>query len=107
MLEKSIEALWEREKAYEEALIDAAEKEYAYRMKYAAEFKLSQGSNADARKQDATIATGVELQLRLKADAIAAFTKEALLDARAALSARQSILSAKSKNEPYFAGAGS
>jgi len=95
-LEKALGELAQRETEYENAVKDAAEKEHIFKMKQAKEFLQADGS-MEIRKNEALKACDREYYAYLQSVAVRDFTKEKLRDCQAALSARQSLLSAEIK----------
>lgn len=95
-IQNVIELLFERENDFEAAARDYADKEAAYRLKKASEFLIAEGTVAEREAVAAKKAWEAHKQ-KLASEAVLSIAKEKLLDARAALSARQSILSAESK----------
>lgn len=90
-LERLLKEMHNRETFYETALLEAAEAEHAYRIGFAKEFNTRSGG-AELRKQEAMEAVDELLSAREVKRATADIAKEKLLDARQALSARQSLL---------------
>lgn len=101
-LEKALSELADRENSYENAVQDAAQKEHIFKMKQAKEFLQADG-NVDTRKAAALVACDKEYFAHLTAEAIRDFTKEKLRDCQAALSARQSLLTASVKSDFGYA----
>jgi hypothetical protein len=95
-IEKTILELHKREKAYSEAVAAMVEAETEYRRKRAMIYLNADGTIAD-RNAQADIECWEEHKRKIGAEATLALTKALLEDARAVLSARQSILSAQSK----------
>lgn len=95
-IEKVILELHKREKAYTDAVASMVEAETAYRRKRAMIYLNADGTVAD-RNAQADIECWEEHRMKIAAEATLALTKALLEDARAVLSARQSILSAQSK----------
>jgi hypothetical protein len=95
-IEKTILELHRREKAYSEAVAEMVEAETNYRRKRAMIYLNADGTIAD-RNSQADVECWEEHKRKIGAEATLALTKALLEDARAVLSARQSILSAKSK----------
>src|SRR5690348_1301026 len=91
-IEQAITEMFTRESDYEKACREAAEAEGAYKLAKARAF-LSATGTVDARKAKADIECETLMNASLIADATEKFTKQKLDDVRAAISARQSILS--------------
>lgn len=92
-LEKALDTLAARETDFETACKDFADAESTYRIKLAKAFLEADGS-MELRKHTAIVQVETELRERDKCEAVKEFTKEKLRDVQAAVSARQSILSA-------------
>lgn len=97
-LEAVLSELFNREKEYEQACINAAEAESEYRIKIAREFRLAEGT-VDAKKNAAIEACAKELSYRDTTDAIKDFTREKVKNAQIACSLRQSIYSAENRSD--------
>lgn len=95
-IEKVIVELHKREKAYSEAVANMVEAETNFRRKRAMTYLNADGTVAD-RNAQADLECWEEHRLKIAAEATLALTKALLEDARAVLSARQSILSAQAK----------
>lgn len=100
-IEQALIALWERESAYRDAVIADAEAEYAYKIAQAAAYLKAEGTEK-ARSAEALVAVAAEYKTHLECEAVKVFTREALMDAQAALSARQSLLSYDAKANLTF-----
>lgn len=100
-LEKSLSEIYVREQDFEKACNDDAQAEHAFKLKYAQEFLSADGS-VDARKATALTKCSEEHLAYLKATAVRDFTKEKLRDSQAALSARQSLLTASVKSDMNY-----
>lgn len=97
-IEKAIETLAQRENDYEAACKEYAEAEHAYRMAKASAFLTADGT-VEHRKFTADKQCWNQMKTKLAAEAVMSITKERLLDCRQVISARQSILSAESRNQ--------
>jgi len=95
-LDAALEELFTREKFYEEKRTAAAIAEYDYRIKKAVSYKVADGA-VELRKMLADEMSAAEMKARFIADAESDIAKEKLLDVRAAVSARQSILNAETR----------
>lgn len=95
-IEKVIVELHKREKAYREAVTKMADAEVEYRRTRAMIYLNADGTIAD-RNAQADVETWELHKAKIAAEATLALTKTLLDDARAVLSARQSILSAQAK----------
>lgn len=95
-LDAALEELFTREKFYEEKRTAAAIAEHDYKLKRAIERKKASGTIQD-KEAAAEIACEIESHRRFIADAESDIAKEKLLDVRAAVSARQSILNAETR----------
>ncbi len=95
-LEKALDELFARESFYEEKRTAAAIAEYDYRIKKAVSYKVADGA-VELRKMLADEMSAAEMKARFIADAESDIAKEKLLDVRAAVSARQSILNAETR----------
>ncbi len=91
LVEKAIRTVHEREGDYQTAVENEALAEHEFKVQNAKEFLKASGG-AEIRKMEALVATENLHKDYLTKQAIAAFTKEKLKDAQAALSARQSLL---------------
>ena len=89
-IEKTIEELFRREQEFEEATLSAPEAEHRYKVDKAVAYLGGEGS-IEARKAKAEEICSESFLEYLKADARAKIAKEKLEDARAVLSARQSL----------------
>jgi peptide methionine sulfoxide reductase MsrA len=105
LVEKAIKAVHEREGDYQTALEQEADAEHEFKVQNAKAFLKASGG-ADLRKMEALVETEELHKDYLKKQAIAAFTKEKLKDAQAALSARQSLLSYEARTNFGSMGAG-
>lgn len=101
-LEKSLTELYSREEALRTALNNAAEIEAEYKLKLAKEYRLAEGTVKD-RENLALEKCKEEYIAYVKADAVRAFTKEAMRNSQQALSARQSLLTASVKSDLGYA----
>lgn len=101
-LEAALERVSVLEEDYEQALIKAAEAETEYRVRFAKAF-LSADGTEKARNSEAIIAVERFLEERNRTEAVREFTREKLKDAQAAVSARQSLLSASLRTNNAFA----
>jgi hypothetical protein len=104
-IEAGISTLWDREKAFEDALQAHADAEHLFKVRNAEEFLKADGS-VEARKAQALVNCKELHKDYLKKEAIATFTKEKLRDAQGALSARQSLLSYEARTNFGMTGAG-
>ncbi len=101
-LEQSLTELYSREQALQKACIEAAEIEGEYKLKYAKEYRLAEGTVKD-RESEALEKCAKEYLAYIKADAVRAFTKEAMRNSQQALSARQTLLTASSRGDLGYA----
>lgn len=101
-LEAALERVSILEEDYEQALIKAAEAEAEYRVRFAKAFLGAEGTEK-ARNSVAIIEVERFLEERNRTEAIREFTREKLKDAQAAVSARQSLLSASLRTNNAFA----
>jgi len=102
-LEKALDEMASREAFYAEKRMDAAVSEHTYKVKRAVELHKAEGTIKD-KEAAAEIACELESLKRLTADAESDIAKEKLLDVRAAVSARQSILNAETRTGASFGG---
>lgn len=101
-LEQSITELYDREKDLRDACLSAAEIEGEYKLKLAKEYRLAEGTIKD--RENTALENCQEQYLAwLKADAVRAFTKEAMRNSQQALSARQSLLTASTRADQTYA----
>lgn len=101
-LESSLKELYDREKALEQAMYSAVEIEGEYKLKLAKEYRLAEGTVKD--RENTALENCRDLYLAyIKADAVRAFTKEAMRNSQQALSARQSLLTASSRSDQGYA----
>jgi|GEM_PF-4981277 len=100
-LEQSLKELYNRETEYQTACNSDADAEHAFKMKQARQYLAGEGS-IDARKAQALIDCDKEYIAHLRAKAVRDFTKEKLRDSQAALSARQSLLTASSRSDQGY-----
>lgn len=101
-LEEALDAVADREKAYQEACTEYADAESEYRIKKAAAYLEAEGTE---KAREAASIKQVEklLRERNRTEAIKDFTKEKLRDAQLATSARQSLLNADVRTNRAFA----
>lgn len=104
-LEKALLEMFRRESAFEDACMDLASAEHIFKMKQAKQIKLATGT-VDEKKATALIECEVEHSAYKIAEAVKEALKEKLRDAQAAVSARQSILSAEAKGNFGYAVSG-
>lgn len=102
ILEDSITELYAREKDFEKACVDAADAEYAYRLKQAKEYLAAEGTEK-ARTATATVNCDKELRERLRTEAIRDFTKVNIVDSQQALSARQTLVRIEIQSDMGYA----
>lgn len=95
-LEKAIEEMFAREEVYAEKRLAAGEAEYDHKQARAIAYRVAEGT-IESRKMEADENCAEEMKARFTAEAESEIAKEKLLDVRAALSARQSILNAETK----------
>jgi len=95
-VDRAIELLWSRETLYAEKRLAAGEAEYNHKIKRAIKFKSTTGTVKE-REMLADEMAADEMKARFIAEAESDIAKEKLLDVRAALSARQSILNAETR----------
>lgn len=95
-IEKVIIELHKREQAYRDAAMKMADAEVEYKRARAMIYLNADGTIAD-RNAQADVETWELHKAKIAAEATLALTKAMLDDARAVLSARQSILSAQAK----------
>ena len=100
-VEKAITELYSREQALKLALEDAAQKEHEYKLKLAQEFRKAEGTEK-ARTNAAMEACEKAHLDYIKADAVKAFTSQAIKDCLQVLSARQSLLTADVKSNAAY-----
>lgn len=100
-LEESLTELYSREQALQKACVDAAEIEGEYKLKLAKEYRLAEGTVKD-RESVALEKCEKEYLAYLRAEAVRAFTKEAMRNSQQALSARQSLLTASSRSDQGY-----
>lgn len=96
-LEKTIEALWEREKEFEAATLALPEAEHRYKVAEKVEYLKAEGSIPQREAIAKEKVSDLYIDY-LKADARATIAKAKLEDARAVLSARQTIESNQYKS---------
>ncbi len=101
-VEKALDAVYDREQAFETACVQFAEAESEYRVQFARAYLAAEGTEK-ARNSTAILAVERYLRERDRTDAIKEFTKEALRDAQATVSARQSLLAAELRTNRAFA----
>lgn len=92
-LEKALALMADREAAFEEAIKEYFDAESDYRVQKARAYLEADGS-IQAREAQAIIAAEKYLRERNRMEAVKEFTKEKLKDVQAAVSARQSLLTA-------------
>jgi hypothetical protein len=100
-LEQALEAVAAIEPDFEKALIDHANAETAYRVRKSEEYLKAEGT-IQSREATAIVAVKQLLEQRNRAEAVKDFLKEKLRDRQAAVSARQSLLSAEVKTNQRF-----
>jgi hypothetical protein len=93
-LEAAMESLGDLEDEFEKAIKDAYDDEAEHKVAFAVAFKKSNGTNADARKADATVETKESLKKHFKSSAVREFMKERMKNAQLAVEVRRSLLSA-------------
>ena len=96
-LEKTIEALWEREKEFEAATLALPEAEHRYKVAEKVEYLKAEGSIPQREAIAKEKVSDLYIDY-LKADARATIAKAKLEDARSVLSARQTIESNQYKS---------
>lgn len=101
-LEQALDAIHEREAAYGKALADYADAESEYRVQFAKAYLAAEGTEK-ARNSEAILKVERFLRERDRAEAVKEFCREALRDCQAAVSARQSLLSADLRTNKAFA----
>lgn len=101
-LESALERVSILEEDYEQVLIKAAEAETEYRVRFAKAYLGADGTEK-ARNSTAIIEVERWLEERNRTEAVKEFTREKLKDAQAAVSARQSLLSASIRTNNAFA----
>jgi hypothetical protein len=101
-LEAAMDAVANIQPDFEDACRKFADAESEYRVQFAKEFLNASGA-VEERKQKAIQAVERFLRERDKTEAIKEFTKEKLRNAQAAVSARQSLLSADVRTNKAFA----
>ena len=100
-LDKALDALYDREKFYEDARKQAAIATYDHKIKRAVAFKSTTGTVKE-REMLADEIASTEMRARFIAEAASDIAKEKLLDVRTAISARQSILNAETRSRFSF-----
>lgn len=100
-LEAALDAVQDREAAYGKALADYADAESEYRVQFAKAYLAAEGTEK-ARQSDAILKVERYLRERDKCEAVKEFMREALRDAQAAVSARQSLLSSSRRTSEAF-----
>jgi hypothetical protein len=100
-LEATLDAIHDRETAFGKALADYADAESEYRVQFAKAYLAAEGTEK-ARNSEAIVKVERFLRERDRAEAVKEFTREALRDAQAAVSARQSLLSADVRTNRAF-----
>jgi hypothetical protein len=98
---KALDAVAAVEPDFEKALIEYADAETRYRIRKSEEYLKAEGTEK-AREATAIIAVAKLLEARNRAEAVKDFLKEKLRDRQAAVSARQSLLSAEVKTNQRF-----
>lgn len=101
-LENCLDAVADREKAYQEACEKHAEAESEYRIQKAKEYLAAEGTEK-AREAAAIVKVEKFLRERDRTEAIRDFTREKLRDSQMATSARQSLLNADVRTNKAFA----
>jgi hypothetical protein len=101
LLEAALDAVQDREAAYGKALGEYAEAESEYRVQFAKAYLAAEGTEK-ARNSDAILKVERFLRERDRTEAIKEFMRESLRDAQAAVSARQSLLSADVRTNRAF-----
>lgn len=100
-LEKALNAVADREEAYQDACVKHAEAESEYRIQKSKEYLAAEGTEK-AREATAIVKVERYLRERDRTEAIRDFTREKLRDAQSAVSARQSLLSAALRTNNAF-----
>lgn len=95
-VDRAIEEMFARETLYAEKRLAAGVAEYDHKQARAIAYRLAEGT-IELRKMAADENCAEEMKARFIAEAESDIAKEKLLDVRAALSARQSILNAETK----------
>jgi uncharacterized tellurite resistance protein B-like protein len=95
-IEKAIEELARREKAFADAQSVFADAEYDYRQARATEFLKADGTDK-TREAISVQKSAAQMKRKIKAEANVHLLRTMLDDCRQVLSARQSILSAEAK----------
>lgn len=101
-VDQAIQDVYEREKAFGDALKREADAEYAFKVKQAQELLNAEGTES-VKKSIALTKCSVEYKEYLMATASKEFIKAKLNDAQSVLSARQSLLSAEAKSDFGYA----
>lgn len=100
-VEAALDAITDREQAFQFACIEFAEAESEYRVQFAKAFLKAEGTEK-ARHSTAIVEVERFLRERDKTEAVKEFTKEKLKDAQACVSARQSLLNADVRTNRAF-----
>lgn len=101
-VESALDAVADREQAFGAACVAYAEAESEYRVQFARAYLAAEGTEK-ARNSEAIIKVERFLRERDRTEAVKEFTREALRDAQAAVSARQSLLAADIRTNRSFA----
>lgn len=101
-LENCLDAVADRESAYQEACEKYADAESEYRIEYSRAFLAADGTEK-ARQASAVLKVEKYLRERNRAEAVRDFTFQKLRDAQSATSARQSLLNADVRTNKAFA----
>lgn len=102
-LEQALDRVSVLETAFEDACVAFGSAENEYRVQFAKAFLMAEGTEK-ARHNTAILAVERFLRERDRTEAVKEFTKEKLRDAQAAVSARQSLLSADVHTSRSFGG---
>lgn len=95
-IEDCIESIYEREQSYAHAKIEAVEAKHKYKIRYAVEFRLAEGT-AESRRHLAEERTAQENLEKEQKEAVAEIAYQFLQDARQVLIAKQSLLKEESR----------
>jgi len=93
-INKTLQEMYERETAYDAALINAVDADFDYKVAEAQAFLKAEG-NVEERKRQALLAVAEQYKAHLIAEATKTIMKVKVDDCRQALSARQTMLSAE------------
>ncbi len=104
-LEQALGEMASREVVFEEALMDDAIAEHAYKVEKANAFLRAEGTEK-AREAESIVKTDALFLVHLKAKAVVTFAKEKLKDVQQAVSARQTLVSAGRRGDNQYSHSG-